>query len=44
MTEADNSANIVQAPIFPTYADVGFAIRSLDGERLRRVRDTMTAT
>lgn len=43
MTEADKSANIVQAPIFPTYADVGFAIRSLDGEPLRRVRDTMTA-
>jgi restriction system protein len=43
MTEADKPANIVQAPIFPTYADIGFAIRSLEGEPLRRVRGTMTA-
>lgn len=43
MTEPDKPANIVQAPIFPTYADLGHAIRMFDGESLRLVRDTMNA-
>jgi restriction system protein len=43
MNDPDKSANIVQAPLFPPYADLGHAIRSLHGEPLRRVRDTMTA-
>ena len=42
-TETAKHANIVQAPIFRTYVDVGFVIRSLYGEPWRRVRDAMTA-
>lgn len=43
MTETDKIANIVQAPLFPTYADLGNAIRSLDGEPWTRVRGTINA-
>jgi hypothetical protein len=31
MTEPDKPANIFQALIFPTYAYLGFAIRSFHG-------------
>jgi restriction system protein len=41
-----NSSNpkpIVQAPLFPTYTDLGNAIRALDGEPVQRVRDLLSA-
>jgi restriction system protein len=40
MTEAPNT---VQAPWFPTYAELAHAIRAFDGEPVKRVRDTITA-
>ncbi len=40
---SSSSPPIVQAPLFPTYADLGQAIRALDGEPVRRVRDMIKA-
>lgn len=39
----DQSANIVQAPLYPLYSDVAHAIRLLDGEPVQRVRDMLNA-
>ena len=36
-------SGIVQAPPSPTYADIGNAIRVLDGEPVKRARDLMNA-
>jgi len=43
VSDQAQKTNIVQAPLFPTYADLRSAIRALDGEPVRRVRDMMTA-
>jgi restriction system protein len=42
-TEPANRSPIVQAPLFPPYADVEHAIRLLDGEPVKRVREMMKA-
>jgi hypothetical protein len=42
-TEPANHSPIVQAPLFPPYADVEHAIRLLDGEPVKRVREMMKA-
>ncbi len=42
-TTSSSPAPIVQAPLMPTYADLGHAIRALDGEPVRRVRDMINA-
>lgn len=34
---------IVQAPLFPTYADVGHAVRAFNGEPVKLVRETINA-
>jgi restriction system protein len=38
-----NRESIVQAPLFPTYTDLGNAIRALNGEPVQRVRDLTNA-
>jgi hypothetical protein len=43
ITEPANHSPIVQAPLFPPYADVEHAIRLLDGEPVKRVREMMKA-
>jgi restriction system protein len=44
MTPISSSPSpLVQAPLFPTYTELGHAIRALDGEPVRRVRDMINA-
>jgi restriction system protein len=43
MNEQVARTPVVRAPAFPTYADLGFAIRAFEGEPVRRVRDTISA-
>jgi restriction system protein len=43
MNEQTARTLIVRAPVFPTYADLGYAIRAFEGEPVKRVRDTITA-
>jgi restriction system protein len=40
--ETVTSTAIVSAPLFPTYTDVGNAIRAFDGEPVKQVRDMIT--
>ena len=41
MTET--TAKIVQAPLFPTYADVGYAMHAFEGEPVKLGRETIKA-
>ena len=34
---------VVQAPLFPTYAEIGHAIRALDGEPVKRIREMVAS-
>lgn len=43
MTDQRSPAAIVQAPLFPTYAELGHAMRAFDGEPVKRVRETINA-
>jgi restriction system protein len=43
MTNLSNAPVVVQAPLFPTYAELGHAIRAFDGKSVKRVRETINA-
>ncbi len=43
MSNMSNAPVVVQAPLFPTYAELGHAIRSFDAEPVKRVRETINA-
>ncbi len=43
MSDASRANLTVQAPLFPTYAELGRAIKALDGEPVQRVRDMIGA-
>jgi len=42
-TELISRSLIVRAPLFPTYSELGNAMRAFEGEAVKRVRDTITA-
>src|SRR5208283_617790 len=43
MSQEVKTPLVVQAPLFPTYAELGEAIKALQGEPIRRVRDMISA-
>ncbi len=43
MSAPIKTPSIVQAPLFPTYAELEQAVKALDGEPVKRVRDMISA-